>query len=282
MPKVCVVYLVRSGNRRESFDNFLRSYQQFPSGIPHQLLVVFKGFQTPAETLAFENSLARHNALFYRMSDRGFDLRAYALAAREFDFPYFCFFNSHSQILAEDWLEKMFAAIRSPGVGIVGLTASYESMVTIVLTQISTNEIPSNFSQKLWTPVRLMLCRLCFKPFPNPHVRTNGILIARETMRKFWRESPRTKRGAYLFETGKNSLTRRLLKINLKPLIVDRKGQAFEMNDWHLSDTFRQGNQHLLMVSDNQTRQYDSADVATQRYLSSVSWGQWSRPANTL
>jgi hypothetical protein len=51
------------------------------------------------------------------------------------------------------------------------------------------------------------------------------------------------------------------------------------MDQWHLSNTFRQSLQEDLLVSDNQTDAYASADTNGRARLSRLAWGEWARPA---
>src|SRR3954469_3478754 len=179
MQKICVVHLARAGNGFEPFRNFLNSYSIHPAGLEHELLLVFKGFK---ETKAVQDYLIearRFKPKYFIMSDFGFDLRAYWLACQLFPHKVFCFLNSFSELLANDWLRKLFAGLETPGVGVAGATASSESMYTNVFIQRQLMVRPS-FARKVWTPIRLLLWRFFFQPFPNPHLRTNGIIITQE------------------------------------------------------------------------------------------------------
>jgi hypothetical protein len=82
-----------------------------------------------------------------------------------------------------------------------------------------------------------------------------------------------TKTQAFEFESGKTSLTNRLLQLKLKVLIVGANGKAYEPDQWGESFTFRRGTQQNKMVSDNQTRSFDKAN-GTQRMLAERwTWG---------
>jgi hypothetical protein len=272
MSKPCVVYLARAGNDLSAFERFLRSYLNFPSGIPHEFLVVLKGFKNEQEVLKYQTLVQSLGPKFFRISDFGFDLRAYSLVARSFDNPYFCFFNSFSEILGDNWLAKMLNALQRPNIGAVGATGSHESMFTNVLVQ-RTAWVTPTLSQRLWTPFRLALCRACFDPFPNYHLRTNAFIIRRELMLKIWPRMRLTKRGAYLFENGKDSLTKRILRLRQKVQVIGKNGKVYEPPEWPHSCTFRSGDQENLLVGDNQTRDYAKADAQRRKYLRQVAWG---------
>src|SRR5467141_4106252 len=99
MTEVATVYLARAVNSIEPFRKFLASYDRFRGGMPNQLIIVFKGFHSEQETREYEEAAAQFEPLTLRLRDFGHDIRAYREAVRRFDFPFFCFFNSSSEIL---------------------------------------------------------------------------------------------------------------------------------------------------------------------------------------
>ena len=44
LANICVVHLVRSTNEISAFEQFIKSYKKYISGIEHDLLVTYKGF----------------------------------------------------------------------------------------------------------------------------------------------------------------------------------------------------------------------------------------------
>ena len=62
------------------------------------------------------------------IDDRGFDIQAYLKAAAILPHEFVCFLNSHSRVTSQDWLRKLHAPLLDPGVGLVGATASFESI----------------------------------------------------------------------------------------------------------------------------------------------------------
>jgi hypothetical protein len=110
--------------------------------------------------------------------------------------------------------------------------------------------------------------------FPNYHIRTNTFLISRDYMLRLKAGDMHTKSEAERFESGKYGMTRQILAMNLKALVVGRDGQAYEKEHWFESRTFRSGDQSNLLVADNRTRQYEEADPVTRRFLSEIAWGR--------
>lgn len=277
MADICVVYLARAKNGLQPFEDFLHSYASHPSGIRHELLLVFKGFPDRAAIEPYRVLARKFKPRELVMRDFGLDLRAYGLAARSFDFPFFCFFNSFSQILADGWLAKLHAPISQTGVGLVGATGSWESMFSNALSEY--RQAPNrSFLRKVSGASALQLRRLFFDPFPNYHVRTNAFMMSQKVMRTVWPCVILTKRGAYLFENGKCSLTHRIQQMGLKVRVVGKNGQAYSREDWPASNTFRQGQQSNLLVADNQTRLYANANLETKTFLSQLAWGERAVP----
>ena len=82
-----------------------------------------------------------------------------------------------------------------------------------------------------------------------------------------------TKEDAFQFESGKTGLTRIIKKLGMKPYIVGRNGRAYCEKTWALSNTFRQGGQHNLLIGDGQTRGYASSPYHRKKSLTFAAWG---------
>jgi hypothetical protein len=269
---ICVVYLARAQNGLEPVKTFFESYARWPAGIEHELLVIFKGFKDRESARPYVEYVQPWMTKMFFMHDFGFDLRAWSLALRNYEYPYFCFFNSFSALLGTEWLAKLYGPIKNHSVGLVGATGSCESMYSNAIRESSDSGDLSWF-KRLQLCLRVAAGRFAFEPFPNYHIRTSGFIIARKNAYPIWPRQFLTKRSSYLFENGKNNLTRRLLRQNLHVQIVGRDGTAYDMENWKHSRTFRLGEQDNLLVADNQTRFYQSADAITRKRLTYVAWG---------
>ncbi len=272
MSEVALVYLARERSGLESLQRFLRSYERHRGDLEHDLVVVFKGFTQGARLDEWRTALNRFPYRELRISDFGFDLRAYALAARRLPHRYLCFLNSFSEPLTADWLRILHRNATEPGVGVVGCTASWESMLSNTERQlVSGGSLPP--LARLSLRIKWFLNRRSFVPFPNPHLRSNAFLISGELMDRIWPAAVVTKRGAYLWESGRRGFTRRVQALGLGLFVAGNDGRAYPPDEWPRSGTFRQGKQENLLVADNQTRSYDEADAATRRELSVTAWG---------
>ncbi len=258
MPGIAVVHLVRKRNGLAPLQRFLESYRRHAAGVPHELILLYKGFGSAvpgdhAQALAGIS----HQRMF--LPDHGFDLRPYFAAAARFDHEFFCCLNSFSRILCADWLAKLHAPLASRSAGLVGATGSCESLAALP-------------APKRWITQRY------FAPFPNHHLRTNAFMTAREVLARVTLRPMVFKFFALAFESGKDGLTAQIARQGLAALVVDRSGAAYSKERWHLSNTFRQSRQEGLLVADNQTDIYASADAAARARLSRLAWGEFARP----
>jgi hypothetical protein len=114
--------------------------------------------------------------------------------------------------------------------------------------------------------------------FPAYHLRTNAFMIGREVMLGLRRWEMRGKEEAWRFESGREGMTGQLLRAGLGVLVVGRDGQAYEKERWAESETLWQGQQRNLLVSDNQTRDYEFSPDANRVILSRLAWGERAAP----
>lgn len=253
---IALCYLVRAADSgfKAALHQFAESYSRHSTGADHRLYVIFKGFDDGAALNDARAALSAvgHTAIF--VSDDGFDVAAYAAAARQVTEQGICFLNTHSEILCERWLAKLAAALGQNGVGAVGATGSFESMQ----------------SDKL--PVGT------FPAFPNAHLRSNAFMIGRELFCAITEGGVfERKLDAYLFESGPHSMMRRICERGLQVLVVGRNGRGYTPRWWPSSETFRRGVQANLLVADNQTRAYEVLPWDEKRKLSEQTWGAYIR-----
>ena len=211
---------------------------------------------------------------FLRIADLGLDLRSYFIAAKKCNSKYCCFLNSFSVILDKDWLLKLHRCINQTDVGIVGVTGSWGSMS---FGEITKTEAASNWHQLkryIYKYPKKILVSINFLPFPNYHIRTNGFMIKHSTMQKIRRGMLFLKIQAYMLESGRNGITRQVEEMSLKPIVVGRDGRGYEKHEWDISNTFWHGEQENLLISDNQTRKYDSGDLIWRQKWERFAWGE--------
>lgn len=127
LARIGVIYLCRFAEGERPVRAFVDSYRAHPAGADHDLHVIFKGFPD-------QNSRAAARALFgelpvhpLELEDTGFDIGSYFAAARMVANRRLIFFNTFTELLADDWLKKFDRALSLPGVGLVGATGSWQS-----------------------------------------------------------------------------------------------------------------------------------------------------------
>ena len=225
---------------------FLESYNAHAAGIEHDFLIIDKGQKTEAP--------AGYNVL--KVNDFGYDFCAFGkLRGISNNYDYLVKLNSTSLILADNWLANLYAAIRTDKAGIAGATGAWAS--------------GRSMSHAKWREI-------VYPPFPNPHIRGTGFIIASDVFRKVWHRGlwhlSKPVKIRYLLEHGRDGLSVRIEKLGLKLLVVDKAGRIYEKQDWEASQTFRTGTQENLMIADNQTLIYERASTLERVWLSDTCW----------
>jgi hypothetical protein len=298
---VGLVHLVRRRNGIGPFERFLASYRGHRAGVAHDLVVVFKGFGAARNTAAYDRALADipHRRIY--VADRGFDLGPYFKAVAMLEHRYLCFLNSFSRVLDDDWLAKLHRWACADGVGVAAATGSYQSFASgnaereRPLERLSWAGRVRSRTRHVFSagPARVVALRAAasllgplgvwnparyFPPFPNCHVRTNAFMSARATLARIRVGPMILKLSAFMFESGRHSLTNQLLSFGLRPIVVGRDGAGYEKEDWHRADTYRQSRQENLLVADNQTDLYAEGNERVRAELSRIAWGHYARP----
>lgn len=323
-PDIAVVYLARHAEGSEPVRNFIRTYRQHPAGIGHDLVVVRKGF--PSEDGTEQDELL-HGFQAISIDDSGVDITAYAEAAKQLPHRCVVFFNTFTEILADDWLAKLHHALQAPGVGIAAAMGSHESMLSswteasrIVwhcnrgrpydteLEELWGHEISvhappwgrKSLKQHLKQFLRRLLGRVqrydearveksfhefwnaqtggafdllgTIPKFPNPHVRTNGLMMERTTFLATGPEIATDKHNSYLYESGPHGLTASVIKMGLKPVVVGADGESYSLNNMLHSKTFRLDDQSNLLITDNQVRDWARMPPKRRQMYTRMSW----------
>lgn len=275
MPEICVVHLVWAPLGTAQFAEFVNSYRAHDAGLAHDLLIVFKEIGHAVELAAYERLLEGINYKTLFLGGEGFDILPYFVAARAFDYRYFCFLNSYSVILTEGWLRLLVTHL-GRGAGVVSATGSWESYYTNLSRSrppFSLKHLRTSVNNYLAWREQLKEAQENFDPFPNRHVRTNCFAIARDLMLKLAFRGEAVKMDSLKFESGREGLTRQVAALGLTALVVGRDGAAYAPEEWRASRTFRSGGQTNLLVADNRTRQYAEADAQTKIFLEQCAWG---------
>lgn len=310
MAEIGVIYLCRWAEGDLPVRTFLKSYRTHPAGRDHDLHVVFKGFPSRQALETTRGLFAGLSVNAVELDDSGYDIGSYFNAAKIVSNRRLIFFNTFSELLVGDWLRKFDDALKMPEVGLVGATGSwqshcsgYEAIIAHVWYWIrhprqywkapaSANRATDNsnigdrasryilnkfrrISRTLYHLIRLdkyVHYRREYGRYPNPHIRTNAFMIQRDLFLSFEGETFRSKSAVYKFESGRRSLTRRVSALGLKPVVIDRSGNAYQISDWKASATFWTNQQINLVVADNRTRDYAAGDRELCMRLEDNAW----------
>ncbi|HEY7831031.1 MAG TPA: glycosyltransferase family 2 protein [Solirubrobacteraceae bacterium] len=281
-----LVYLVWAPLGPEPLRAFLRSYHAHPAQADHELVIVLNGAahdtstgastkalshdasancdaKTPSrEELLAELEHTRHRLIV--LEQPLIDLAAYDEATKQLEHEWLCFVNSYSMILTDGWLRHLAHAVQLPGVGIAGASGSWESQA-----QWTRGEARTWLRQLS----AIRSARRDYPRFPNPHIRTTAFMLRRQAALEAGLSEAGDKRAAYLLESGKSSITRRLKEQGQRALVVGRDGQTYEVGEWAQSGTYRSGDQHNLLVADRRTEDWQRASPRLRQQLSRDAWG---------
>jgi hypothetical protein len=274
-PKVVVVHIVWRDFGITPFEQFIGSYVSKRSGCEHTLLLVLKGFTEEMHLEKYRHILrgVRHQAL--RLPSTGLDIGSYLSAAAQTEGDYFCFLNSNSVLLGDDWLEKLYAHAQRKTVGVAGATGSWQSLSSdFPQHHERAADQPSTIRRRLRTSfANHWRHRLYYPVFPNPHIRTNAFMLRRTVLDELHLKRFRTRIDTSRYESGRSSLTKLIECMNLEALVVVKNGQSYSRDDWSQSRTFWRYDQENLLIADNQTERYANAEPAERLFLTGRAWG---------
>ncbi|HXB16067.1 MAG TPA: hypothetical protein VNV44_10035 [Solirubrobacteraceae bacterium] len=305
--RLAVVHLVWGPLGPAPLAAFLDAYAARDAGEEHELVVLFNGVQEREPLLEL---IAGVEHTLLELERPVLDLAAYFEAARSLQHARLCFLNSYSEPLADGWLSMLDRALSGARMAAAsGSWASHSDHVRYLLglggpyagpygarTAAASAFQPHGEQQpqapapvqqaasrwrkppgELFRAAALAMRQLTgFPGFPNPHLRTNGFIVERETMLGLKRGRIADKTDTYALESGRRSLTRQL---NSQVALVGRDGRAYTPSEWAHSNTFWQAAQENLLIADNQTRAYVEGDAEQRRMLAAHAWGDQARPS---
>jgi hypothetical protein len=267
--RVAVVHLVWAPLGPEPLRAFLRSYAEHPAGLEHDLVIVLNGERgQTSDPRVRESLLAPLAGVEHRLialERPMLDMPAYGTALRELEHEQICLLNSYSVLLADRWLALLSRALEQPDVGIAGATGSFESQAEWVRGRVR------HWPYQL---AGLKRARRDYPRFPNPHLRTTGIIASRALLAALDLHEATDKRATYLLESGREGLTRRVAEVGMRAVVVGADGRPCEPDLWAQSATYRSSRQQNLLISDNRTREWDAARPRLKRRLSRDAWGE--------
>lgn len=280
--------------------SFINSYQNFNSGLEHDLVILYNGYGNEENIQPYKAFLKQCDIKHsYLLLKYGQDIAAYKWAAAKVDTEYVLFFNTYSQIQRTEWGINYLNAIKKSNVGCVGATGSWQSWSNVGFQKAKLffnseskikNNIPYYNSKQInigpfYIKIhpRLVLFGSLLKSltvydkfpnFPNPHLRTNAFIVSRQDWLNLELPEFKNKSEAHLFESGYNSFTRQIIKAGKKVLVMNKYGEVFEPHEWHISKTLWSSDQENLLVYDNFTEQYNNTPKTERIAFENFLWGK--------
>ena len=295
-----VVHLVRRLNGLEPFEQFMTSYERHDAGSEHELVLLYKGFESPDELTPYRRRADGHAVHEIHVDDAGVDLGAYLETARQLPHRRICPMNSWSRVLVTGWLERLERALDLPRAGIAGASGSWASHRSAWLSRfhlpngyggelgdlrpmVDAMETvdqgpPPGLANRLFRAARgVPVALFAHAGFPSPHVRPTTCLIDRELLLSLNSGRVPTKTSSYRIESGRRGWTTQLIERGLVPYVVGRDSGALAPEQWPDADVFWQGAQGELLVADRKTAAYDYATVPVREIFARYAWGPRGR-----
>jgi hypothetical protein len=304
-----VVYLCRFADGEAAVRTFVQSYRAHAAGVTHDLHGILKGFPDLPSLASARALFAGLPVNFIELEDIGYDIGSYFAATKVVSDRRLIFFNTFTELLADDWLKKFDTALSLPGVGIVSATGSWQSLSSYyeVLVRLGWHEIgricttwfsrrnrhtqdspaarglrarngvpkAASLGRGLYLLLRLdRYLRYLYQygRYPNPHVRSNAFMIERDRFLSLHPSSFEKKIDAYRFESGRQSMTKQIIAQGLRPVLMDRNGCVYDISEWESSSTYWVDQQANLIAADNRTRQYEKGSQERRRRLQDYAW----------
>jgi hypothetical protein len=269
-----VIHLVWAPLGPRMLEGFLAAWREQTPGHPASLTVVMNGFESRAGAAPALALLDGVGADLVWAPEPVQDLAAYPLAASEAEEPFVCLMNSYARPLRPGWLAALAGATEGRPLAAAGATGSWESHGTEFSLRARLSA--GSARDRIGGVVDWLSFHRRFPPFPNPHLRTNGLLYPRELLLDVLKRPPRTKDEAFALESGRAGLSRRIVDEGGELLVVTRDGRAHSPVQWPATHTFRSGELDGLLIADNRTEDWMRAGPQERAALSRRAWGERS------
>ena len=275
--KVSVCYVVRFPARDSSkalgdLRRFMESYKKYSAGADHDLYILVKGPGVERHLTYVLKELPESTGLIWA-PDFGYDLGSYTLFAQNFALGYMFVLNQHSEILRSNWLNYYTQLIRDEGAELVGTTASLSSLADPYFPPVLNLNL-MNLALRVIRKITSLRFRWRFDSFPNPHIRTNAILVKTSVWLSYFQgRSFKSKIHCYEAESGKDSFFNFICRSKTKARLVrgDRLSLGY-WGDWKGAVPFRNEHQNLLIIADNHTRYFNKMPLWKKTIAQKETW----------
>ncbi|MDA7489560.1 hypothetical protein N9A46_05110 [Candidatus Pelagibacter ubique] len=265
--KPIVVYLACEPLGYKFLNKFINNYKKYSSGYNHDLVICFKQFKNREKIKIWEKNI---NIKYIKFDDsrqmNDYDIGSYFRISKKYSDRHILFLGTYTKPISKNWLKIFINHYKNNT--LLGATASFAS----ISSQFLNGEYVkySKFQQIRWGLKHLLHVKL----FPNPHIRTTGFFIKSKDLLSLNLDTKKflKKIETNYFESGRNSLSNRLVKKKFKLILVNSDNKSFKVSDWKRSETFCLGNQKKLIFSDNRTDQYFRLNKLERNKLTKLHW----------
>lgn len=248
MNNILVVYLFTKFDNKKSFINFIKFYKKYKNGQKHKLVICYK-LVDKENIIFFRKKLKNlnYNEFIDKETKNDFDFGSYYRIAKKYKKYLIFFMNSHSYPIKKLWLKKIINNYKPKM--IIGTSGSYESMLT---------SFKIKKFYKIYKYIKdYYFFKKNFKPYPNFHIRTANFLIHSSDLLSFCKKKIyKTKKDAWISESGINGITNFFLKKNYEVAVVNSDSSLFYSNNLKDSQTYFYKDQEKLLIADKHTNKY--------------------------
>lgn len=263
--RILVCYLFTKFDGLNQLKDFIKHYKKHKSGIKHKLLVCFKLIEKNRVIYLrkyFKN--IKYIEFIDNSSANDFDFGSYKRVSESYLSYNILFLNSHSYPICSGWLQKLSIHLKPKT--LIGITASYESMIT----SIKLKKFYKIFSYLL----KLKKYKNLYKPFPNPHIRTSNFLINGNDFYSFIKNKKiKNKEDTWQIESGVYGVTNFFKKKKYKIFVINSDGKKFDESKWYLSQTYNFLTQSKTIISDKHSRKYLKLSKKAKIFSQKKVWG---------
>jgi hypothetical protein len=261
-----VAYLSSKYVNINSLDNFILNYSKFDPGCEHKLVICFKNL-TSEEIAIRKKKLINIKCDYFIDYEKKNDFEWGTLKrlCQKYNKDIF-WLHDHSYPRVKGWLRNIVEIYNKKT--IVGCSSSFSSHYSNAFYRKKDDTY-------LQIIIKIIKYFFLFPKFPNPHLRTTGFLINASDFLMFIKDKKiDSKIDSFKVESGYNSLTNFFLKNEFKIKIVNSDKKSFDLNKSQMSETFAFKQNNLNLISDNQTREFESYDEEKKNKKRLQVWGK--------
>jgi hypothetical protein len=266
MKKILIAYLSSCFVDIKSIVKFVKYFKKNKPGYPYELVVCFKKLNNKEiSKRVMVLKKIKYKIFIDEVETNDQEWGTLKRLCKLYNTRDIFWMNDHSYPVVNHWLKKIMKH-KLPKT-FIGTSGSFSSHFS--------NSFQRNYKDNyLFTFFKIIFFYFTVPKFPNPHIRTTGILFEAKKFLKFIEnKNTNYKLLSFLIESGKKSMTKFFKKIKYNTIIVNRDGNSFKLNDMKNSLTFSYKYQNKYLISDNQIRYYSKLNSKDKLKRTLQVWG---------